>query len=332
MSVYHMVDAMKAKIGSPIRKLVLIKLADNANDEGICWPSYRHIADHCEVDRSTVIRHMKWLEGNKFLTKKWRKDDERGNKSNVYQIDIAGGTAHLAAQNNQGGSTEQPAPSGTVQPRTCNSFESVSESVISSVPPTGGTCVMCGGSGMMSSGDPAVMGTWNCPSCNGTGKTPTYPDQPTSKQDTAEPNSKAGKAPATDKSNTYPDEFEWIWKNKPERSGGNPKKSAYSKCKARIKQGATWRQLADGVVRYRKYQEAKGNIGTEYVMQMVRFFGSDEHYTQSWDIPVSQGSPYQAPGSEHQGPDQAIFATAVDVSEEDRQNSSAKLKEIKGIL
>ena len=38
MSMLLMVAAMKAKLGNPIRKLVLIKLADNANDDGICCP------------------------------------------------------------------------------------------------------------------------------------------------------------------------------------------------------------------------------------------------------------------------------------------------------
>ena len=31
--------AMEQITGSPTAKLVLIKLADNANEHGICWPS-----------------------------------------------------------------------------------------------------------------------------------------------------------------------------------------------------------------------------------------------------------------------------------------------------
>ncbi|MCL7679870.1 helix-turn-helix domain-containing protein, partial [Klebsiella pneumoniae] len=44
MSMTLMAKAMAIKTGNPIRKLVLIKLADNANDFGECWPSYKHIA------------------------------------------------------------------------------------------------------------------------------------------------------------------------------------------------------------------------------------------------------------------------------------------------
>ena len=51
MSMTLMAKAMAIKVGNPVRKLVLIKLADNANDNGECWPSYQHIADRCEPPR-----------------------------------------------------------------------------------------------------------------------------------------------------------------------------------------------------------------------------------------------------------------------------------------
>jgi hypothetical protein len=50
-----MAKAMAIKTGNPIRKLVLIKLADNANDSGECWPSYKHIADHCECSKAQFV-------------------------------------------------------------------------------------------------------------------------------------------------------------------------------------------------------------------------------------------------------------------------------------
>lgn len=43
MSMELMVKAMKIRVGNPLRKLVLIKLADNASDQGECWPSYRKL-------------------------------------------------------------------------------------------------------------------------------------------------------------------------------------------------------------------------------------------------------------------------------------------------
>ena len=67
MSMELMVRAMKTKVGNPLRKLVLIKLADNASDQGECWPSYQHVADQCEIDRSTVRKHIKQLEAQGLL-------------------------------------------------------------------------------------------------------------------------------------------------------------------------------------------------------------------------------------------------------------------------
>ena len=46
MSMELMVKAMKIRVGNPLRKLVLIKLADNASDQGECWPSYQHITGY----------------------------------------------------------------------------------------------------------------------------------------------------------------------------------------------------------------------------------------------------------------------------------------------
>jgi len=81
----------------------------------------------------------------------------------------------------------------------------------------------------------------------------------------------------------YPEEFEWIWKNKPPRSGSNPKRSAYKACKARLKD-YTWRDMAEGMKRYIEYVRAAGNLNTVYVMQMSTFFGPDEHFTEEWSV------------------------------------------------
>ena len=58
MSMELMVKAMKIRVGNPLRKLVLIKLADNASDRGECWPSYQHIADQCEISKRSVMNHI----------------------------------------------------------------------------------------------------------------------------------------------------------------------------------------------------------------------------------------------------------------------------------
>lgn len=44
------------------QKLVLLSLADNANDRGDCWPSITTIAEKCCMHRSTVMRMLNELE------------------------------------------------------------------------------------------------------------------------------------------------------------------------------------------------------------------------------------------------------------------------------
>jgi hypothetical protein len=89
----------------------------------------------------------------------------------------------------------------------------------------------------------------------------------------------------------YPGEFEWIWSNRPPREGAESKRRAHQCCNARIKQGATWRELAEGMRRYYAYCKTKGNLHTEFVMQMGTFFGPDEHYKNTWGVTTSKTDP-----------------------------------------
>lgn len=122
MSMKLMVDAMSAKIDNPLQKLVLIKLADNANDAGECWPSYQHIADQCHISRRTVIRHISELSKNGFLRIVKRKKAETWNQSNVYILTIGGGDTVTL-----GSDTESLGGSDTESPRTSHYLEPVKE-------------------------------------------------------------------------------------------------------------------------------------------------------------------------------------------------------------
>lgn len=128
MSMDLMVRAMKTKVGHPLRKLVLLKLADNASDQGECWPSYQHIADQCEISRSTVKVHIRELEKAGLLRREFRRNGEL-NQSNVFHLALNGGAAE-----NRGGATAAPPGAADTRgggaaaaPRTSHSFEPVSE-------------------------------------------------------------------------------------------------------------------------------------------------------------------------------------------------------------
>lgn len=89
MSMMLMVKAMQTKVGNPLRKLVLIKLADNANDMGECWPSHQHVADQCEISKTSVRNHIKKLE-EMGLLKIEHREGPKGNTSNLYHLTLQG--------------------------------------------------------------------------------------------------------------------------------------------------------------------------------------------------------------------------------------------------
>ncbi|EJU0054633.1 helix-turn-helix domain-containing protein, partial [Escherichia coli] len=109
MSMELMVKAMKIRVGNPLRKLVLIKLADNASDQGECWPSYQHIADQCEISKRSVMNHIAAL-CDSGLVKKVTRKGEKGNSSNIYllHLDGAGDSLGGSANNSLSGAANSP--------------------------------------------------------------------------------------------------------------------------------------------------------------------------------------------------------------------------------
>ncbi|MEE4099164.1 helix-turn-helix domain-containing protein [Pseudomonas viridiflava] len=145
MSMTLMVAAMKLRVGNPLRKLVLIKLADNASDVGECWPSYQHIADQCEISKRSVMNHISALCEAGLLRKEIRKGGPKGNSSNVYFLTLDGGAPPapgVVQEIHQGSAADAPpsesaAPGGSAgaAPRTSHSLEPVIEPVIEPVTP-----------------------------------------------------------------------------------------------------------------------------------------------------------------------------------------------------
>lgn len=78
------------------------------------------------------------------------------------------------------------------------------------------------------------------------------------------------------------DGFDLAWKVYPKREGANPKNKAQSCWSARLKEGVTAEHMLAGVARYAAYCKAKGSVGTEYVMQAMRFFGKEQAFNNEW--------------------------------------------------
>ncbi|HEK0791228.1 TPA: helix-turn-helix domain-containing protein [Proteus mirabilis] len=98
MSMLLMAKAMQLQVGSTAQKMVLLKLADNANDKGECFPSYETIARHCEISRQSAINHIKSLCKKGFVRKVTRKTD-KGHTSNLYILDLEAKSLDDGSQN-----------------------------------------------------------------------------------------------------------------------------------------------------------------------------------------------------------------------------------------
>ncbi|AHY06722.1 helix-turn-helix domain-containing protein [Serratia plymuthica] len=130
MSMELMVRAMKIKVGNPLRKLVLLKLADNASDQGECWPSVPYIAEQCEISERSVQNHIQQLVKDGLVRIEKRLADNGLNRSNVYRITLSGSGANAAPYGaNPAPRGESPAPGGGAAPapRISQSFEPVNE-------------------------------------------------------------------------------------------------------------------------------------------------------------------------------------------------------------
>ena len=149
MSMQLMVEAMTVKVGNSTRKLVLLKLADQASDKGECWPSYKTIAQAAECSRTTAISHIEWLENHGFLRVESRKIDGRTNMTNVYHLTIkngylGGSDSELGGSDSElGGSDSELGGGSNSEPKPVNKNQSINQSInqIHNAPANADACV-----------------------------------------------------------------------------------------------------------------------------------------------------------------------------------------------
>ena len=121
MSFTLVAKVMSLKVGSLPRKMVLLKLADQANDDGLCWPSYQTIADSCELSRRSVIRHIQQLETDGYLTitKTYDKSNKK-NFSNKYNLTLNRGDRLSLVTDEAPSGDSVSLPSDSVSPEPIN--------------------------------------------------------------------------------------------------------------------------------------------------------------------------------------------------------------------
>ena len=90
-------------------KLVLICMADYADDKGKCWPSFQKLSERCDMSRRHVIRVVADLEEMGFV----RKVEERPYKPTVYGLVIPTSDTHVTSKKE-----EVVTPTSLVTPET----------------------------------------------------------------------------------------------------------------------------------------------------------------------------------------------------------------------
>jgi len=89
MSIEHISTALQIQGISSTEKFVLVALANRANHNGECWPSFADIERQTCLSRSSVIRAIQDLESGGFVKKSTRELSGR-QSSNLYILTMSG--------------------------------------------------------------------------------------------------------------------------------------------------------------------------------------------------------------------------------------------------
>lgn len=87
MSIKVMSWAWSLNVKSNL-KLILLALADHADDMGRCWPGIEGIAEKCSMNRVTVCRNIKELLKLKLLFRHKRRQENGQQLTNVYVLNL----------------------------------------------------------------------------------------------------------------------------------------------------------------------------------------------------------------------------------------------------
>jgi len=104
MSIKLMSEVFNVQGISHAQKLLLLALADAANDEGVCWPSIHRLASKAMVEERSVTRMLAELELRGFVVR-----ELRSGRSTMYTvIPPTGGSPRIIKE-------PQEKPKGTVK-------------------------------------------------------------------------------------------------------------------------------------------------------------------------------------------------------------------------
>ncbi|MBA5203067.1 helix-turn-helix domain-containing protein [Pectobacterium aroidearum] len=253
-------DACAASGIGGTKLLIMARLADYSNDEGMSYPGMRTIARQLRAGESTVRTAIAELEADGWLMREGRRKGNR-NTSNIYTLNVDRLETIALEERRK-----------VRELRAAKSHPPESDTSKSDPSETGGTKAFDPSeSGKKSGFDPSESG----------GLDPSVITDPSVKR--SEPSDTCTVSKKTPQEN-YDSDFDLCWKEYPKREGSNPKNHAFRHWKARIKEGATHAELLAGTQRYAAFCAAKGQTGTPYVMQAQRFYGTSREWENSWVV------------------------------------------------
>ncbi|HEH7815044.1 TPA: helix-turn-helix domain-containing protein [Escherichia coli] len=269
-------DACAAYGVKGAKLMIMARLADYSNDDGVCYPGVETICRQLGLGESTVRTAISELEADGWLTRQSRRKGNR-NTSNLYHLN--------ADRLEQLARTERDKVAELKQQRRLSVLRDPSESEPSKSDPSESEC-----SGVFDpsdSGKKTVLTLQNlAPDPQGLKHDP----QVNSKHDPQDIGASAdASAPARSARQEYSPEFEQAWREYPKRAGGNSKSAAFKAWKARLREGIKPETMLDGVRRYAAWVRATGNTGTQFVKQAATFFGPDRHFEDFWQQPAAPG-------------------------------------------
>ena len=284
-------DACAAHDIKGAKLVIMARLADYSNDDGVCYPSVETICRQLGLGESTVRTAIAELESSGWLRRESRRKGNR-NTSNLYHLNADRLEALARIEKDKVAALKKQRRTNGFHPSESDPSKSEpSESDPSKSEPSDSVC--SNGFHPSDSDKKRVFTRQNLtpdPQVNSK-----HDPQVNSKQESQDIGV-CGKASSENRSSkeNYSNEFEQAWQAYPKRAGGNSKAAAWKAWKARIKDGVNTEAMLAGVNRYAGYVRATGSAGTQYVKQAATFFGPDRHFDESWQAP--SGSVSGRPG------------------------------------
>ncbi|HBC1013025.1 TPA: helix-turn-helix domain-containing protein [Escherichia coli] len=280
-------DACAAYGVKGAKLMIMARLADYSNDDGVCYPSVDTICRQLGLGESTVREAISALEADGWLARQSRRKGNR-NTSNLYHLN--------ADRLEQLARTERDKVAELKQQRRLSALRDHPDSGGSEFdplksgwsdgfhPPESGKKTVL----TLQNLDPDPQGLKHDPQVNSKHD----PQDIGASADASAPARSARQEYLPELKQTrqsYPPEFEQAWQEYPKRAGGNSKSAAFKAWKARIREGIKPETMLDGVKRYAAWVSVTGNTGTQFVKQAATFFGPDRHFEDTWQQPAAPG-------------------------------------------